>query len=50
VLTHLALDIGFDTFVLMGQPDPQTLRTFIEDASPYVRQRVATARALAEAV
>jgi alkanesulfonate monooxygenase SsuD/methylene tetrahydromethanopterin reductase-like flavin-dependent oxidoreductase (luciferase family) len=44
VLTHLALDIGFGTFVLMGQPDPQMLRTFIEDVAPRVRERVATAR------
>jgi hypothetical protein len=46
VLTHLALDLGFGTFVLMGQPDPQMLRTFIEDVAPRVRERVATARAL----
>ena len=47
VLTHLALDLGFGTFVLMGQPDAQMLRTFIEDAAPRVRKRVATARAQA---
>jgi alkanesulfonate monooxygenase SsuD/methylene tetrahydromethanopterin reductase-like flavin-dependent oxidoreductase (luciferase family) len=45
VLTHLALDLGFGTFVLMGQPDPEMLRTFIEDVAPRVRERVATARA-----
>jgi alkanesulfonate monooxygenase SsuD/methylene tetrahydromethanopterin reductase-like flavin-dependent oxidoreductase (luciferase family) len=45
VLTHLALDVGFGTFVLMGQPDPEMLRTFIEDVAPQVRERVATARA-----
>ena len=45
VLTHLALDLGFGTFVLMGQPDPELLRTFIEDVAPRVRERVATARA-----
>jgi alkanesulfonate monooxygenase SsuD/methylene tetrahydromethanopterin reductase-like flavin-dependent oxidoreductase (luciferase family) len=45
VLTHLALDVGFDTFVLMGQPDAELLRTFIEDVAPQVRERVATARA-----
>jgi alkanesulfonate monooxygenase SsuD/methylene tetrahydromethanopterin reductase-like flavin-dependent oxidoreductase (luciferase family) len=50
VLTHLALDLGFGTFVLMGQPDPQKLRTFIEDVAPQVRERVATARSLAGAV
>ena len=46
VLTHLALDLGFGTFVLMGPPDPRMLRTFIEDVAPRVRERVATARAL----
>jgi len=46
VLTHLAVDLGFSTFVLMGKPDPQMLRTFIEDVAPRVRERVATARAL----
>jgi alkanesulfonate monooxygenase SsuD/methylene tetrahydromethanopterin reductase-like flavin-dependent oxidoreductase (luciferase family) len=45
VLTHLALDLGFGTFVLMGEPDPEMLRTFIEDVAPRVRERVATARA-----
>jgi alkanesulfonate monooxygenase SsuD/methylene tetrahydromethanopterin reductase-like flavin-dependent oxidoreductase (luciferase family) len=45
VLTHLALDLGFGTFVLMGPPDPEMLRTFIEDVAPQVRERVATARA-----
>jgi alkanesulfonate monooxygenase SsuD/methylene tetrahydromethanopterin reductase-like flavin-dependent oxidoreductase (luciferase family) len=45
VLTHLALDVGFDTFVLMAQPDPELLRTFIEDVAPQVHERVATARA-----
>jgi hypothetical protein len=46
VLTYLALDLGFSTFVLMGKPDPQMLRTFIEDVAPRVRASVATARAL----
>ena len=45
VLAHLALDLGFGTFVLMGEPDPQLLRTFIEDVAPRVRERVAAARA-----
>jgi alkanesulfonate monooxygenase SsuD/methylene tetrahydromethanopterin reductase-like flavin-dependent oxidoreductase (luciferase family) len=45
VLAHLALDLGFGTFVLMGRPDPQLLRTFIEDVAPRVRERVAAARA-----
>ncbi|HTE63326.1 MAG TPA: LLM class flavin-dependent oxidoreductase [Solirubrobacteraceae bacterium] len=47
VLAHLALDLGFGTFVLMGRPDPEKLRTFIEDVAPQVRERVATARAVA---
>jgi alkanesulfonate monooxygenase SsuD/methylene tetrahydromethanopterin reductase-like flavin-dependent oxidoreductase (luciferase family) len=45
VLTHLALDLGFGTFVLIAEPDPQMLRTFIEDVAPQVRERVAAARA-----
>jgi alkanesulfonate monooxygenase SsuD/methylene tetrahydromethanopterin reductase-like flavin-dependent oxidoreductase (luciferase family) len=44
VLTHLALDLGFGTFILIAPPDPETLRTFIEDVAPQVRERVATAR------
>ena len=44
VLAHLALDLGFGTFVLMTPPDPDTLRTFIEDVAPEVRERVAAAR------
>jgi len=45
VLTHLALDLGFSSFVLVAPPDPDTLRTFIEDVAPEVRERVAAARA-----
>ena len=45
VLTHLAIDHGFGTFALMGPPDPETLRTFIEDVAPQVRERVAAERA-----
>jgi alkanesulfonate monooxygenase SsuD/methylene tetrahydromethanopterin reductase-like flavin-dependent oxidoreductase (luciferase family) len=45
VLTHLALDLGLDTFLLATPPDPDTLRTFIEKAAPRVRERVAAARA-----
>ena len=45
VLTHLAVDHGFGTFVLMGQPDPEMLRAFIEDVAPRVRERVWAARA-----
>jgi hypothetical protein len=46
VLTQLALDLGCDTFVRMGRPDPQMLRTLIEDVAPGVHERVATARAV----
>ena len=47
VLTHLALDLGFGTFVLIAPARiPDMLRTFIEDVAPQVRERVATARAL----
>ena len=44
VLTHFALDMGFATFLLIAPPDPDTLRTFIEDVAPQVRERVASAR------
>ena len=50
VLTHLAIDLGFGTFVLLGPPDPDLLRVFIEEVAPEVRERVATARAQAEPV
>lgn len=46
VLTHLALDLGFGTFILMMPPDPGALRTFIEDVAPEVRERVAAVRTL----
>jgi alkanesulfonate monooxygenase SsuD/methylene tetrahydromethanopterin reductase-like flavin-dependent oxidoreductase (luciferase family) len=45
VLTHLAVDLGFGTFVLATPPDPDTLTTFIEDVAPQVRERVAQQRA-----
>ena len=45
VLTHLALDLGFSTFVLAAPPDPDALTTFIEDVAPSVRERVAEQRA-----
>jgi alkanesulfonate monooxygenase SsuD/methylene tetrahydromethanopterin reductase-like flavin-dependent oxidoreductase (luciferase family) len=45
VLTHLALDVGFDTFLLFAPPDPDAPRTFIEDVAPQVRDRVESARA-----
>lgn len=44
-LTHLALDLGFGTFALIAPPEPETLRTFIEEVAPQVRERVAAARA-----
>jgi alkanesulfonate monooxygenase SsuD/methylene tetrahydromethanopterin reductase-like flavin-dependent oxidoreductase (luciferase family) len=44
VLTHYVLDIGFSTFVLWGRPDEATLRTYIEEVTPAVRERVAAAR------
>jgi alkanesulfonate monooxygenase SsuD/methylene tetrahydromethanopterin reductase-like flavin-dependent oxidoreductase (luciferase family) len=47
VLTHLALDIGFSTFVLVAPPDADTLTAFIEDVVPNVRERVAERRAFA---
>jgi alkanesulfonate monooxygenase SsuD/methylene tetrahydromethanopterin reductase-like flavin-dependent oxidoreductase (luciferase family) len=47
VLAHFARDLGFGTFVLLGPPAPDMLRTFIEDVAPQVRERVATARARA---
>jgi alkanesulfonate monooxygenase SsuD/methylene tetrahydromethanopterin reductase-like flavin-dependent oxidoreductase (luciferase family) len=45
MLTHLALDMGLATFVLATPPEPETLRTFIEEVAPRVRDRVAAARA-----
>ena len=45
VLTHLSLDHGFGTFVLVAPPDPDTLTTFIEEVAPVVRERVGAARA-----
>jgi alkanesulfonate monooxygenase SsuD/methylene tetrahydromethanopterin reductase-like flavin-dependent oxidoreductase (luciferase family) len=45
VYTHLALDMGFSTFLLIAEPDPEILRTFIEDVAPGVRERVAEGRA-----
>ncbi|MEA2214054.1 MAG: hypothetical protein QOF83_4002 [Solirubrobacteraceae bacterium] len=50
VLTHTALDLGFGTFVLLGPPDSDLLRTFIEDVGPDVRERVAAGRTQTEPV
>jgi alkanesulfonate monooxygenase SsuD/methylene tetrahydromethanopterin reductase-like flavin-dependent oxidoreductase (luciferase family) len=49
VLTHFALDLGFGTFLLIGPPDAGTLRTFIEEVAPQVREGVAAGRAHAAA-
>jgi alkanesulfonate monooxygenase SsuD/methylene tetrahydromethanopterin reductase-like flavin-dependent oxidoreductase (luciferase family) len=46
VLTHLSLDLGFSVFGLATPRDPDTLRTFIEDVAPEVRERVDAARAV----
>jgi alkanesulfonate monooxygenase SsuD/methylene tetrahydromethanopterin reductase-like flavin-dependent oxidoreductase (luciferase family) len=44
VLAHLALDLGFGTFILLGPPEPEMLRTFIGEVAPDVRERVTAAR------
>ena len=45
VLSHLAADLGFGTFVFAGPSDPHTLRTLITEVAPRVRERVAARRA-----
>jgi alkanesulfonate monooxygenase SsuD/methylene tetrahydromethanopterin reductase-like flavin-dependent oxidoreductase (luciferase family) len=45
VLSHFALDLGLSSLILATPPDPHTLRTYIEDVAPGVRERVAGARA-----
>jgi alkanesulfonate monooxygenase SsuD/methylene tetrahydromethanopterin reductase-like flavin-dependent oxidoreductase (luciferase family) len=45
VLTHLAVDLGFSSFILWGVPTAPRLRMFIEEIAPAVRERVAEARA-----
>jgi alkanesulfonate monooxygenase SsuD/methylene tetrahydromethanopterin reductase-like flavin-dependent oxidoreductase (luciferase family) len=45
VLEHLAIDLGFDSLVLAARPDPKTLKTFIGEVAPAVRERVAARRA-----
>ena len=44
VLSQLALELGFGTFLLVGPPDPEALQLFIDDVAPEVRDRVAAAR------
>jgi alkanesulfonate monooxygenase SsuD/methylene tetrahydromethanopterin reductase-like flavin-dependent oxidoreductase (luciferase family) len=45
VLTHLAVDLGFSTFVLWGVPTAPRLRMFIDEIAPAVKERVAETRA-----
>ena len=45
VLTHLATDLGFSTFILWGVPTAPRLRMFIEEIAPAVKERVAEVRA-----
>ena len=45
VLTRLATEQGFSTFVLWGVPTAPRLRMFIEEIAPVVRERVAAVRA-----
>lgn len=45
VLTHLAVDHGFSSFVLWGEPDASRLRIFVEEIAPAVKERVAEIRA-----
>jgi alkanesulfonate monooxygenase SsuD/methylene tetrahydromethanopterin reductase-like flavin-dependent oxidoreductase (luciferase family) len=45
VLEHLAADFGFSTFLLVSRADPRTLRTFMGEVAPRVRERVAARRA-----
>jgi alkanesulfonate monooxygenase SsuD/methylene tetrahydromethanopterin reductase-like flavin-dependent oxidoreductase (luciferase family) len=47
VLTRLAVDQGFSTFVLWGVPTAPRLRMFIEEIAPAVRERVAEIRRVA---
>jgi alkanesulfonate monooxygenase SsuD/methylene tetrahydromethanopterin reductase-like flavin-dependent oxidoreductase (luciferase family) len=44
-LTSFATELGFGTFVLVAEPDPATLRTFIEKVAPRVRAQVDERRA-----
>ncbi|HET8524491.1 MAG TPA: LLM class flavin-dependent oxidoreductase [Thermomicrobiales bacterium] len=45
VLTHLAVDLGFSTFILWGVPAAPRLRMFIEEIAPAVKEQVAQVRA-----
>lgn len=44
VLTHLATDLGFSKFILWSDPEPETLRIFINEVAPSVREQVAASR------
>jgi len=44
VLTHLAVDHGFSSFILWGVPTAPRLRMFIEEIAPAVKASVAEAR------
>lgn len=45
ILSSLALEQGFSTFILWGVPAAPRLRMFIEEIAPEVKERVAEARA-----
>jgi alkanesulfonate monooxygenase SsuD/methylene tetrahydromethanopterin reductase-like flavin-dependent oxidoreductase (luciferase family) len=45
VLTHLAVDLGIGSFLLMGEPEPGLLTTFIREVAPAVHERVSQQRA-----
>ncbi len=45
VLTHLATEVGFSTFIFWGTPSRTLLRLYIEEIAPAVRERVAEVRA-----
>lgn len=44
VLTSLATGQGFSKFVLWADPDPETLKLYINEVAPAVRERVAANR------
>ncbi|MDP9362850.1 MAG: LLM class flavin-dependent oxidoreductase [Chloroflexota bacterium] len=45
VLTRLAVDHGFSTFVLWGVPTAPRLRMFVDEIAPAVKERVTAIRA-----
>lgn len=44
VLTHLAVDVGFSSFILWGVPTAPRLRMFIDEIAPAVREQVDVTR------